>query len=60
MSHMKKMQKTAEEREAQIEKLHQYATEVCERECRQQDMEWLEQIRREKRSQEQQDVIVTT
>ena len=60
MSLVKKMRKTAEEREARIDKMQQYVTEVCERECRQQDMEWLEQIRREKRSQEQQDVITAT
>ena len=60
MSQVKKMRKTAEEREARIEKMQQYVTEVCERECRQQDMEWLEQIRHEKRLQEQQDVIVAT
>jgi hypothetical protein len=48
------MCKTAEEREAQVEQLQQFATEICDRECRQQDLDWLEQIRREKRSQEQQ------
>ncbi|MCL2346966.1 MAG: hypothetical protein FWC50_01765 [Planctomycetaceae bacterium] len=53
MSHIKKMRKTVEEREAQIEKLQQYVTEICDRECRQQDLERLEQIRREKRSQKQ-------
>jgi hypothetical protein len=48
------MRKTAEERAVQVEKLQQYVTETCERECRQQNLEWLEQIRREKHSQEQQ------
>jgi hypothetical protein len=60
MSHVKKMCKTAEEREARVEKMQQYVTEVCERECRQQDMEWLEKIRHEKRLQDQQDVIAAT
>ena len=48
MSHIEKIRRTPAERAAQYEKMQRHITEVCEREVREQNYEWLQRLIQER------------
>ena len=48
MSNISKKRKTRAEHDAQIEKMHRHIGEICDRECREQNHEWIKRLSKER------------